>query len=78
MEKNGNLKNGVRVQMHEFNLVVIKKSMEEITGREAKSALEEGGEHHNLSCIGCTNIFPSDIQEKVICNKLVNFTFIRN
>jgi hypothetical protein len=46
--------------MNEFNLVVIKQSTEEVTGREAKSALEEGREHHNLSCIRCRNVFPSD------------------
>jgi hypothetical protein len=78
VEKNGNLENGVRVQMHEFNLVVIKKSVKEITGREAKSALEEGREHHSVNCAGCTNIFPGGIQEKVICIKLADFTFIRN
>jgi hypothetical protein len=59
VDKNSNLENGVKVQMDEFNLVMIKDSMEEIIGREAKSALEEGREHHNLSCIGCRNVFPS-------------------
>jgi hypothetical protein len=42
VDKKGNLENGVRVQVDEFNLIVIKESMEEITGREAKSALKEG------------------------------------
>jgi hypothetical protein len=51
------MENGVRVQMDEFNLVVIKESTEDIIGREAKSALEEGREHHNLSRIGCRNVF---------------------
>jgi hypothetical protein len=44
--------------MGEFNLVVIKESVEEIAGREAKSVLEERREHHNLHRIGCRNIFP--------------------
>jgi hypothetical protein len=52
------MENGVRVQMDEFNLVVIKESTEDIIGREAKSVLEEGREHHNLSHIGCRNVFP--------------------
>jgi hypothetical protein len=72
--------------MDEFNLVVIKESLEEGTGREAKSALEEGRKHHNLSRFGCRNIFPSDstplqddaVREEVIHNELVNFTFIRD
>jgi hypothetical protein len=81
-----NLENGVRVQMDEFNLVVIKESAEEIIGREAKSPLEERREHHNLNRIGCRNVFPDDrtplldgvIREKVIHNKLAEFTFIRD
>jgi hypothetical protein len=81
-----NLENGVRVQMDEFNLVVIKESAEEIVGREAKSLLEERREHHNLNRIGCRNVFPDDrtplldgtIREKVIHIKLAEFTFIRD
>jgi hypothetical protein len=72
--------------MDEFNLVVIKESVEEIAGREAKSALEEGREQHNLSRIGCRNVFPggrtplqdSVVWERVIFNELVDFTFIRD
>jgi hypothetical protein len=45
--KNSNLENGVTVQMNEFNLVVIKESAQKVIGREAKSVLEEGREHHN-------------------------------
>jgi hypothetical protein len=41
VDKNSNLKNGVRVQMDEFNLVVIKESTKEIAGRKAKSTLEK-------------------------------------
>jgi hypothetical protein len=47
MDVDGNLKNGIR----------IKESTKEIVGREAKSGLEEGGEHHNLICIGCGEVF---------------------
>jgi hypothetical protein len=86
VDKNNNLENGSRVQIEEFNLVEIKESAEEITGREAKSVLEEGREHHNLSCIGCRNLFPdgrtplqdSTVWEKVIRNKLADVTFICN
>jgi hypothetical protein len=66
--------------------IVIKESVEKVAGREAKSALEKGREHHNLSCIGCRNVLPGGkmplhddaIQKKVIRNKLVDFAFIRN
>jgi hypothetical protein len=86
VDKNGNLENGGRVQMDEFNLVVIKESAEEIVDREAKSALEEGREHHNLSHVGCRNIFPGGrmllqdgaVQAEVIRNEFVDFTFIRD
>jgi hypothetical protein len=84
VDKNNNLENGVRVQMDEFNLVMIKESAEEIASREAKSALEEGREHHNLNRVGCRNIFPGGrtplqddaVLEEVICNEFTDFTFI--
>jgi hypothetical protein len=86
VDKNSNLENGVRVQMDEFNLVVIKESTEKIASREAKSVLEVGREHHNLSRIGCRNVFHGSraplqdgaVWEKVIRNKLADFTFIHD
>jgi hypothetical protein len=36
---------------------MIKKTVDEVASREAKSALKERGEHHNLICIGCWNVF---------------------
>jgi hypothetical protein len=58
VDKNSNLENGVRFQMDEFNLVAIKDTVEKVADWEGESALEEGREHHNLSCIGCRNVFP--------------------
>jgi hypothetical protein len=86
VDKNNNLENGVRVQMDEFNLVVIKESAEKVAGREAKSTLEEGREHHNLGHIGCENIFPGGrtplqdcmVRGKVIRDELTDFTFIHD
>jgi Fe2+ or Zn2+ uptake regulation protein len=43
--------------MDELYLIMVKKSSEEVTGKEYKPALEERREHHNLICIGCGNIF---------------------
>jgi hypothetical protein len=37
---------------------MIKKTVEEVASRESKSASEERGEHHDLICIGCQNVFP--------------------
>jgi Fe2+ or Zn2+ uptake regulation protein len=67
-------------------MIVVKESVEEIAGREAKSTLEKGGKHHNLICIRCGEVFTSGrtllqqgtIWEKVICNELMNLTFICN
>jgi hypothetical protein len=86
MDKNDDLGNGVWVEMDEFDSVVIKESAEEVTSREAKSALEEGREHHNIGRIACRNIFPGGrtplqycaVREKVIHSKLVDFTLIRD
>jgi hypothetical protein len=84
VDKNSNLENGVRVQMEEFNLLVIKESIEEVTGREARSTLEKGREHHSLDRTGCGNIFPTSrmplqdytVWGKVIHDELADFTFV--
>jgi hypothetical protein len=62
---------------------MIKESVEEITGRDAESALK-GGKHHNFICIGCRKIFAGRrtslqhgvVQEKVVHNKFVDLTII--
>jgi hypothetical protein len=41
MDEDGDLKNGIRIEMDYFNFVVVKESAEEIAGREAKSVLKE-------------------------------------
>jgi hypothetical protein len=48
--------------------------------------LEEGGEHNNLICIGCGEVFTDGrtplqhnvVWDKVICNELANLVFIYN
>jgi hypothetical protein len=65
---------------------VVEESTEEIVGWEAESTLQGGGEHHNLICIGCGEVFTggrtplqySTIWEKMICIELANLTFICN
>jgi hypothetical protein len=58
VDKDGDLDNGVRVEMDKFDLVVIKEPAEEVTSEKAKSMLEEGRKHHNLGRIGCRNNLP--------------------
>jgi hypothetical protein len=86
VDKESNLKNRVRIEMDQLNFVIVKEQAEEVAGWEAKSMLEEGGEHHNLIRIGCWDVFPSGrtslqhraVQEKVIRNKLAVFTLIHD
>jgi hypothetical protein len=53
VDKNGDMKNGVRVEMNQLDLVVIQKAMKEIADSKTKPVLEEGGKHHNFICVGC-------------------------
>jgi hypothetical protein len=57
MDEDGDLKNGIGIEMVQFDLVVIKESTEEITSWEAESAFKEGGKHHNFIRIGCQKVF---------------------
>jgi hypothetical protein len=83
MDEDSDLHNGVRVHVDKLYLIMVEKSSKEVAGREAKPALEERGEHHNLSHIGCGNMFSGGgaplhhglIREKRILNKFVNFFF---
>jgi hypothetical protein len=59
MDEDDYLGDGIRVQMDEFDFVVIKESTHEIVHREPKSTLVEGREHHNVISVGCGDIFPS-------------------
>jgi hypothetical protein len=64
---------------------MLKESLQEVVGQKAESVLE-GGKHHSLVCVRCWDVFSSSrlplehgvIWEKAICNKFVNFSFIRN
>jgi hypothetical protein len=84
MDEYGDLQNGVRVPVDKLYLIVVEKSLEEVAGRESKPTLEERGEHHNLCCIGCGNVFSGGgvplqrgaIGEKRIGNKFANFFLI--
>jgi hypothetical protein len=60
MDEDGDLENGIRVEMDYFDLIVVKGPTEEITGREAESALKKGRKHHNFIGIGCGKVFTSD------------------
>lgn len=86
MDKDGDLQNGVRVQMDKLYLIMVKKSSEQVAGRESKPALEERREHYSLIHIGCGNIFSGGgaplqhgpIGEERTHNKFVNFFLVRD
>jgi hypothetical protein len=86
MDENGNLKNGVRVDLNQFDLVVVQESVEEIIDRKTEPTLEEGCEHHNFIGIGCRDVLTGSraplqhraVWEKMAFNKLVNLIFITN
>jgi hypothetical protein len=57
VDKDSDLKNRIRVKMDEFDSIMIKESVEEVTSRRGESALKERRKHHNFGCIGCRNVF---------------------
>jgi hypothetical protein len=75
VDKDSDLEDRIRVQMNQFNFLMLEESAQKIASRKAKSTLE-GGKHHDLIRIGCWDIFPSSrtplehgvIREKVVCN----------
>jgi hypothetical protein len=56
VDKNGHLKNRIRVKMNKPNLIVVQESTKEIADWEIEPTLEEGGKHDNLICIGCRDV----------------------
>jgi hypothetical protein len=56
MDKDGDLKNGVLIEMNKFNLIVMEVA-DEITGREYESSLEKGSHHHNFFGMRGGNFF---------------------
>jgi hypothetical protein len=55
VDKNIDLKNRVRVEMNQLDLVVVQKAVKEIAGWKTKPTLK-GGKHHNFICVGCWDI----------------------
>jgi hypothetical protein len=85
MGKDGNLEDGVAIQMNQFDLIVVDESVEEIIDQKTESALAEGGKHHDFVGIGCQDALPDGrvplqyltVREKMVRNKLADFDFIR-
>jgi hypothetical protein len=86
MDRNGNLKNGIRIMVDKLDLIMIKESVEEVVGREAKFTLEEERKHQNISHIGSRNVLPGGktplqncmVREKMIHSKLADFILIHD
>ena len=48
LDEGGDVKNGVRIEMDEFNTVISEKATEELAGWNAEPAVEKGLEDYNL------------------------------
>jgi hypothetical protein len=57
VDKDGNLKDTVWIQMNQLDLVVMKKAAKEFACWETKPALKDGGEHHYFVGVGSRNVF---------------------
>ena len=57
MNEDRNLKNGIRVKIHQFDSVESKQTTKELTGGESKAAIDELLEYHNLARVGCRGGF---------------------
>jgi hypothetical protein len=57
MDRNGNLKNGIGIQMNEFDLEMVKEAAEEITAREAESMMEESFGHNDFISVQSGDFF---------------------
>jgi hypothetical protein len=86
VDKNRDLENGVRVEMNQFDLVVVQKATKEVVGGKTKPVLEEGGEPHNFICVGCRDIFVGGrmplqhlaVWKEMACDELPDLVFISN
>jgi hypothetical protein len=86
VDKNGDLKNRVRIEMNQLDLVMVQKVVKEITDWKTKPTLEEGGEHHNFICGGCWDVLADGrvplqhltVWEKMARDKLMNLIFVTN
>jgi hypothetical protein len=51
------LKNGIGIEVDQFDLVVMKKAMENFMGEETKSSLWKGGQHYDLVGVWSVDFF---------------------
>jgi hypothetical protein len=84
MNENWDMENWVRVQMYEFDFVVLQWATKEIVGGKTKSMVKEGREHHNLLSIACQEVHTFGrlplkhhaIRKEMILNKFENFALV--
>ena len=50
VNKNGNLQDGVRIQIYQFDLVEVEKAAKEVAGGESKPVLDELLKDHRFAC----------------------------
>src|SRR5205809_7063430 len=58
VDKSGNVKDGVWIQMNKFNLVKVQKATEESVGWDRKSVVKERFKYHNLTGVCGREGFP--------------------
>jgi hypothetical protein len=75
MDKDGDLKNGVLIEMNKFNLIVMEVA-DEITGREYESSLEKGSHHHNFFILGWPPLNHNTVRKKVLFYEFQYFPLI--
>jgi hypothetical protein len=86
MNKHYSLKNRVRVQMNQLNLIVVEEAVEKFTGGKTKSTLEKGGQHHDFGSVESGDVFilsqpplENDTwREKMVLNEFEECTLIHS
>ena len=57
MNEDRNLKNGIRVKIHQLNSVESKQTTKELTHGESEATIDEFLEYHDLARFGCRGGF---------------------
>jgi hypothetical protein len=84
VDKDNNLEDGIGIEMDKLNLIVMKEDTEKITGKEAKSSLEKGSQHHDFLGMRGGNFFifcrpplnHDTVREEMLLYKFKQFLFI--
>jgi hypothetical protein len=76
VNKYDDLKNGIRVDVNQLNLVVMDKATKEFTGGETESSLEKRGQHHYLVGVRSEDYFilgRSSLEDGTVGKKMLPY-----